>query len=173
MTCSNGVLDDGNCRCCDFADAERYFTMKSDLANIEAESAGNSELLSEIATLKENIASIESKVIGSCGDTPPDLISGYFEIAGSNLEKLALNLKKFKLDFSSGQSCSLSCDATKGLASIWRRCQCIHIEGFEKIVVFEEKLNSIFNKIILTLYDTEEFYSQYDSYRTVFNLMCV
>jgi hypothetical protein len=54
--------------------------MQSDLENLESQGPGDDELQSRINALKENIQSIKSTVIGSCGNTPAESIAVFFPV---------------------------------------------------------------------------------------------
>jgi hypothetical protein len=142
-------LDAGNCRCCDFADFNRYTSLKTELAKIETRLSTQTitaELQSQIDALKKSIADIEAAVIGSCGSTT------------------------FQFVFNPSK-CKLTCDEANGFVPVYKRCECIFLQGYDKLYAQQAHYNALYNRLIKTVYDTVEFYEVRTAFNVEFNYM--
>jgi hypothetical protein len=161
-TCSSSILDTIGCRCCEFADYSRYSTLKSELSAIEAKLESqtiDSVTQANIDALKQNLADIESQVVSTCGSEPPSTITASFEYADQNLAKLKLSLETFDFQFNPNK-CTLSCDEAGGFVPVWKRCECIYFEGYEKLIAYKGSYNELFGNLIVTTYDTVQYYTE-------------
>jgi hypothetical protein len=159
LNCSSGILDAANCRCCDFADFNKYTSLKTELTKVEklmSTQTVTAELQSQINSLKKSIADTEAAVIGSCGSTAAETISGYFEFAGSNLHSLNVSLETFQFVYNPSK-CKLKCDGAKGFVLNKKRCECIFFQGYEEVNSIYDKYYSWSFELAKTNYDVVEF----------------
>ena len=177
MSCSSGILDGQNCRCCNFNDFEKYLNLTKELdiiLNRFKEITIDASLQSKIDEFKIKIKyvldQIKKTVITHCGQVPPSTISYFFEYVQENLRALKIVVEAFQFDFNLN-TCKLRCDEAAGEVPVKTSCQCIFLQGYEKLYALRDKYNIQYGSLIRTLFDSVQYYEEFSNYKSEYNYM--